>query len=83
MIDRVRTFIGHREYPKYHMVSRYFVYKQALLREAERLVQARVLRTPEDIFFLRFEELQEVVRTNHVDDQLLTRRKDAMSGIDR
>jgi rifampicin phosphotransferase len=30
MIDRVRTFIGYREYPKYGMVSRYFVYKQAL-----------------------------------------------------
>ena len=26
MIDRVRTFIGYREYPKYGMVSRYFVY---------------------------------------------------------
>ena len=34
MIDRVRTFIGYREYPKYGMVSRYFVYKQALLEEA-------------------------------------------------
>ena len=44
MIDRVRTFIGYREYPKYGMVSRYFVYKQALLEEAERLVQADVLR---------------------------------------
>ena len=43
-IDRVRTFIGYREYPKYGMVSRYFVYKQALLAEAERLVQAHVLR---------------------------------------
>ena len=43
MIDRVRTFIGYREYPKYGMVSRYFVYKQALLKEAERLVQAHVL----------------------------------------
>jgi len=40
MIDRVRTFIGYREYPKYGLVSRYFVYKQALLGEAERLVQA-------------------------------------------
>jgi pyruvate,water dikinase len=30
----VRTFIGYREYPKYRMVSRYFVYKQALLEEA-------------------------------------------------
>ena len=45
MIDRVRTFMGYREYPKYHMVSRYFVYKQALLQEAERLVRAHVLRS--------------------------------------
>jgi pyruvate,water dikinase len=27
MIDLVRTFIGYREYPKYGMVCRYFVYK--------------------------------------------------------
>ena len=31
MIDRVRTFIGYREYPKYALVSRYLVYKRALL----------------------------------------------------
>ena len=30
-IDRVRTFIGYREYPKYGLVSRTFVYKQALM----------------------------------------------------
>ena len=41
MIDRVRTFIGYREYPKFGMVSRYFVYKQALLEEAGRLVRGR------------------------------------------
>ena len=77
MIDRVRTFIGYREYPKYGMVSRYFVYKQALLEEAERLVLAHVLREKEDIFFLRFEELHDVVRHNQVDDQLVRQRKDA------
>lgn len=77
MIDRVRTFIGYREYPKYGMVSRYFVYKQALLEEAERLVQAQVLRENEDIFYLSLQELHDVVRTNHVDDQLIRRRKDA------
>jgi pyruvate,water dikinase len=33
-IHRVRTFIGYREYPKYGMVSRYFIYKRALLAEA-------------------------------------------------
>ena len=44
MIDRVRTFIG-TEYPKYAIVSRYFVYKQALLEEAERpCKRTRLLR---------------------------------------
>jgi pyruvate,water dikinase len=77
MIDRVRTFIGYREYPKYGMVSRYFVYKQALLEEAERLVQGHLLREKEDIFYLTFGELHDVVRTNQVDDQLIRQRKDA------
>ena len=77
MIDRVRTFIGYREYPKYGMVSRYFVYKQALLGEAQRLVRAGVLREQEDIFYLTFQELHDVVRTNQVDDELIRQRKDA------
>ena len=77
MIDRVRTFIGYREYPKYGMVSRYFVYKQAFLKEAERLVHAHVLREKEDIFYLTFQELRDVARTNRVDDQVLRQRKDA------
>ncbi|RZU74418.1 pyruvate,water dikinase [Micromonospora kangleipakensis] len=77
MIDRVRTFIGYREYPKYGIVSRYFVYKQALLEEAERLVQANVLPEKEDIFYLTFQELHDVVRSNRVDDQLIQQRKDA------
>ncbi|TDD50668.1 phosphoenolpyruvate synthase [Nonomuraea terrae] len=77
MIDRVRTFIGYREYPKYDIVSRFFVYKQALLEEAERLVRAGVLPEKEDIFSLTFQELHDVVRTNQVDDQLIQQRKDA------
>jgi phosphoenolpyruvate synthase/pyruvate phosphate dikinase len=77
VIDRVRTFIGYREYPKYGMVSRYFVYKQALLEEAERLVQAHVLPEKDDIFYLTFQELQDVVRTSQVDDQLILERKNA------
>jgi pyruvate,water dikinase len=77
MIDRVRTFIGYREYPKYFMVSRYFVYKQALMAEAEHLAKAHVLREKEDIFYLTLQELADVVRTNQVDDQLIRQRKDA------
>jgi pyruvate,water dikinase len=76
MIDRLRTFIGYREYPKYGMVSRYFVYKQALLSEADRLVGVGVLSAPPDIFYLSFEELQDVVRTQVVDRELIARRAD-------
>jgi rifampicin phosphotransferase len=76
-IGQVRTFIGYREYPKYHMVSRYFAYKQALLTDADRLVHAGVLRDREDIFYLTFAELHDVVRTNQADEQLIGRRKEA------
>jgi pyruvate,water dikinase len=79
LIDRVRTFIGYREYPKYAMISRYFVYKQALLEEAERLVQANVIREREDIFYLTLPELHEVVRTRRVDDLLIRQRRDAFT----
>ena len=61
------------------MVRRYFVYKQALLKEAERLVQADVLGEKEDIFFLSLQEFHEVVRTNQVDGQLIRQRKEAFT----
>ena len=76
MISLIRNFIGYREYPKYGMVNRYFVYKQALLKEAEQLVQANVLHEKEDIYYLTFEELREVVRTNKLDYQIISKRKD-------
>ncbi len=44
MISLIRNFIGYCEYPKYRMINRYFVYKQALLKEAEQLVQANIIR---------------------------------------
>ncbi|MFE4698329.1 rifamycin-inactivating phosphotransferase [Streptomyces sp. NPDC056738] len=77
MIDQVRAFAGYREYPKYGIVSRSFVYKRALLEEAERLVRAGVLAEREDVFYLTFQEVHEVVRTNRVDDRLVQRRKEA------
>ncbi|MFH8699946.1 MULTISPECIES: rifamycin-inactivating phosphotransferase [unclassified Streptomyces] len=77
MIDRVRTFIGYREYPKYGIISRYFVYKRALLAEAERLVRAGVLPEAEDVFYLTFQEFHDAVRSNRVDERLVRQRKEA------
>ncbi|AIQ35909.1 phosphoenolpyruvate synthase [Paenibacillus sp. FSL R5-0345] len=76
VISLIRNFIGYREYPKYGMINRYFVYKQALLKEAEKLVEAGIIHEKEDIFYLNFEELHEVARTNELDYQIISKRKD-------
>ncbi|HFJ9508038.1 phosphoenolpyruvate synthase [Bacillus cereus group sp. MYBK245-2] len=75
MIRNIRNFIGYREYPKYGMINRYFIYKQALLKEAEQLVQSGVIREVDDIYYLTFEELHEVVRTNKLDYELIQKQK--------
>ncbi|MFP4975490.1 phosphoenolpyruvate synthase [Paenibacillus sp. CN-4] len=77
MISIIRNFSGYREYPKYGMISRYFVYKQALLKEAEQLVQAGVIHDKEDIYYLTFDELQAVVRTNELDHRIIRERQEA------
>lgn len=74
-IDIIRNFIGYREYPKYGMVSRYFVYKQALMREAEQLVKVGAIHEKEDIYYLAFEELREVVSTKKLDYSIINKRK--------
>jgi phosphoenolpyruvate synthase/pyruvate phosphate dikinase len=76
MISLLRNFAGYREYPKYGIVSLYFVYKQALLKEAEQLVQANVIQEKEDIYYLTFDELCEVVSTYKLDYQFIDKRKD-------
>ncbi|WP_340023522.1 phosphoenolpyruvate synthase [Paenibacillus sp. FSL K6-1096] len=75
-IKLVRNYIGYREFPKYGMISRYLVYKQAMMQEAERLVQAGSIQDKEDIFYLQFEELYESVRTGIFDNELIKKRKD-------
>lgn len=76
MISLLRNFAGYREYPKYGIISRSFVYKQALLREAEKLVAAGVINDKEDVYYLSFKEFHEVVRINKLDYQLINQRKD-------
>ena len=76
MISRLRNFIGYREYPKYIIVGQYWIIKQALLKEAVKLMQKGVIREKEDIYYLSFEELREVVRTNRLDYSIITKRKE-------
>ncbi|MBC1372078.1 phosphoenolpyruvate synthase [Listeria booriae] len=83
VITVLRNLTGYREYPKYGMINRYFVYKQALLKEAAQLVQAGIIKEPEDIFYLDFEELHEVVRTKQLDYTIITTRKADYNQFDK
>lgn len=76
MISVLRNFMGFREYPKYTFIQRYWIYKQALLKEAAKLVQKEIIREKEDIYYLSFEEYREVVRTNQLDYSIIIRRKE-------
>jgi pyruvate,water dikinase len=76
MIELLRNYSGYREYPKYFIVCRYFLYKQALLREAECLVSEGLLQVKEDIFYLRFEELRTLIATQTIDQGLISQRKE-------
>ncbi|HEX6443943.1 MAG TPA: rifamycin-inactivating phosphotransferase [Streptosporangiales bacterium] len=74
MIGRLRNFAGYREYPKYLMMRHYWILKQALLREASKLVERGVVRRRDDVYYLSFAEFREAARTGHVDQDLITRR---------
>jgi phosphoenolpyruvate synthase/pyruvate phosphate dikinase len=75
MLSVFRNSVGFREYPKYAMMQRFYVYKQALKKEAALLVQKGVIREPEDIYYLTLEELRKVASTYQLDYSLITERK--------
>lgn len=75
-ISLLRNFAGCREYPKYYIVRRYQIYKKVLMKEAGRLVDKKVLMDSKDIFYLYFDELCQVVKTNKIDYSIIEARKD-------
>ncbi|HMM22465.1 MAG TPA: phosphoenolpyruvate synthase [Selenomonadales bacterium] len=76
MISVLRNFAGYREYSKYLLVWYLWIVKQALLKEADNLVQKGVIRDSEDIYYLSFAELRETVRTHRVDSSIIAKRKE-------
>ena len=74
-VDIMRTFIGYREYPKYGWVARLDLYRHAMLREAQHLVEGGVLDRIDDIYYLRFDELREAVRAQRADRDLIAKRR--------
>jgi phosphoenolpyruvate synthase/pyruvate phosphate dikinase len=83
MIRLLRNFIGYREYPKYTFIQRYDIYKEALLREAEGLVQQGILREKTDVYYLTFEEFWKVVRTGQLEDGIISQRRAAHAAYEK
>lgn len=75
-ISLLRNFIGCREDPKYYIVRRYQVYKKALMKEARKLAEKGIIKNAEDIFYLYFDELRDVVRTKRLDYSIIEERKE-------
>ena len=76
MISVLRNFAGYREYNKYTLVHYLWIIKQALVKEADNLVKKGIVREKEDIYYLTFLELREVVKTNRLDYSIITKRKE-------
>ncbi len=71
-----RSLIGIREHPKYFIVQNFDLIKQAILQEAAQLVKAGILEHPEEVFWLSLREIKEVIETQQLDRNLITRRQE-------
>ncbi|QHI73358.1 phosphoenolpyruvate synthase [Aminipila terrae] len=76
MISVLRNFVGYREYNKYIMVWYFWIIKQAFMQEADRLVQNHTIKNRDDIHYLTYDELRQVIKTNSVDYEQIKRRKE-------
>ncbi len=57
---RMRALAGLREYPKFMIIRFLGILREGLLVNGDELVAGGVLNRPDDIFFLGFQELQEL-----------------------
>ncbi len=75
VISVFRNFVGAREYAKYFWVRRFAVYKQAILKEAEKLRSGGTIDSVCDVYYLSLDEFREAIRTGRVDLTLISNRK--------
>lgn len=76
MISILRNYAGYREYNKYIMIWYFGILKEALMKEADKLVQKGVIREREDVYYLSLDEFDTAVRTQKADQKLIDGRKE-------
>lgn len=75
MASLIRNYIGYREYPKFSYMKRYFIYKEAMLKEAKNLLQSGSINELEDIYYLYFDEFRAVINGKKLDYNIISKRK--------
>jgi len=75
MASLIRNYIGYREYPKFSYMKRYYIYKEAMLKEAKKLIQKGYINELEDIYYLYFDELRSIVNGKEFDNSIISKRK--------
>ncbi len=76
LIAVYRMVIGLREHPKFFIVQNFDMIKQAILQEAQVLLDENILEQLEDIYWLTLDELIHVITTRQVDKKLLAVRRE-------
>lgn len=76
VINVLRNYAGYREFNKYTLVWYEWIVKQVITKEAEALIQQGLIEETDDIYYLRFEELKEVIKTNKIDYRIIQKRKE-------
>jgi phosphoenolpyruvate synthase/pyruvate phosphate dikinase len=75
MAGLIRHYIAFREYPKFSYMKRYYLYKEAMLKEAKKLAQNGVINQAEDIYYLYFDELRALINGEEIDTGIISVRK--------
>lgn len=75
MASVIRNYIGFREYPKFSFVKRYYIYKVAMLKEVQKLLDKGLIDELEDIYYLYFDELRAMVNGQTFEQEIIAKRK--------
>lgn len=72
-VSRYRAIGGMREAPKFFAVRMMSVIRQGLLANGQAFVEAGLLKQPDDLFFLRIHELEEIDQLQQIPLEYLKR----------
>jgi Phosphoenolpyruvate synthase/pyruvate phosphate dikinase len=75
-ISVLRNYAGYREFNKYTLIWYEWIVKQVIMKEAESLIKQGLIKEPGDIFYLEYEELREVIKTNKLDYNIIQKRRE-------